>query len=174
MGRHETVIGFDEKNGVSPACFANAMRKQAGAVSIITTALDGRRYGITATSLIGLTAEPAQILIAVNRATNIYEPMLKRGAFAANILASQHVELAAAFGGKVSSKERFGLGAWTEGELGLPVLSDALVTMEAMLVSAIDVSTHTICIGSLVSVETRDVDPLLYFDRHYADIAPMA
>src|SRR4030088_3115701 len=47
--------------------FRTGMRSLAGAVSIITSAQAGHRYGMTATAVCSASAEPPTVLICVNK-----------------------------------------------------------------------------------------------------------
>jgi len=155
----ETVIGADE--------FRRAMRMQAAAVSLLCTELHGSRYGIAVTSLTGLTAEPPQILVCVNRTASVHAPILARGAFSINVLAQPHLGLAKAFGGELPPSERFARGSWTESRGGLPLLRGALLAAEAELVQTAEVATHTVLIGRLKEVDIQNGEPLLFLNRSY-------
>lgn len=162
-----------ESVAVSAEDFRVAMRAHAAAVALVCTQMDGQRWGIAATSVVGLTAEPAQVLVCVNRGSSLHAPTLARGAFSINVLARHHLGLAKAFGGEVASPERFRHGNWGVGRAGLPLLRDALLAAEAELVHAYSIATHTVLVGLLTEVRVREGDPLLFHNRSYGDFNPV-
>ncbi len=149
--------------------FKRAMRMQAAAVSLLCTELDGSRYGIAVTSLTGLTADPPQVLVCVNRTSSVHAPIQARGAFSINVLAQPHLGLAKAFGGELAPPERFSRGCWTASRGGLPLLRGALLAAEAKVVQAVEVATHTVFVGQLSEVEVQEGQPLLFLNRAYGE-----
>ena len=54
--------------------FRKAMRRLTSAVSVISTAHDGARHGITVTSVTSVSMTPPSILFCVNRASRLRQP----------------------------------------------------------------------------------------------------
>lgn len=117
----------------APRAFRGAMRKLAGAVSVITVGQGDERTGLTATSVTSLSVEPPTLLICVNRATSSVVPLLKERAFAINVLRPHHEPVADRFAGKGGLKgpARYGGADWTRLSTGAPVLADALAAFVA-------------------------------------------
>src|SRR6516164_620566 len=67
--------------------FRKAMRTLASAVSIVSTAYDNRRFGMTATAVCSLSMQPPTILVCVNQLTSLHHPLLSAGRFCINISA---------------------------------------------------------------------------------------
>src|SRR4029077_10068694 len=66
--------------------FRKAMRTLASAVSIVSTAHDDRRFGMTATAVCSLSMQPPTLLVCVNQSTSLHHPLLNAGRFCINIL----------------------------------------------------------------------------------------
>ena len=52
--------------------FRKAMRRLTSAVTVITTAHEDRRYGMTATAVTSVSADPPSLLICVNRSASLH------------------------------------------------------------------------------------------------------
>lgn len=81
-----------------------AMRRLASSVTIISANEDGAVYGLAATAVTSLALDPPSLIICVNRQATIYEPLLRSGAFCANLLRPEHQALSAAFTGKKAGR----------------------------------------------------------------------
>ena len=68
-------------------------------------------------------------------------------------------------------QERFANVTWHKGDLGLPVLDEALASMECTVVQQVRAGTHWIVIGEIQSTQCRTGDPLLYFNSSYRNVA---
>lgn len=154
--------------------FRAAMRKLAGAVSILTVGTGEARTGLTATSVTSLSVEPPTLLICVNRAASSAAPLLKERAFAINVLRPHHEQVADRFAGKGGLKghERYRGADWTRLQTGAPVLADALAVFDCELEDAIERHSHLIVIGRVVASRiTESADPLLYWAGAYRGLA---
>ena len=99
--------------------FRKAMRTLASAVSIVSTAHDGRRFGMTATAVCSLSMQPPTLLVCVNQSTSLHHPLLSAGRFCINILHADQDELARTFGRK-GIEDRFASGNWQVDDRGVP------------------------------------------------------
>jgi flavin reductase (DIM6/NTAB) family NADH-FMN oxidoreductase RutF len=143
---------------VAPDTFRHGMRRLAAGVTIITT-LDGSApSGLTATAVTSLTVTPPHLLVCVNRIAAAHAAIGRCGRFCVNALAQEHRELAERFAGAggIHGPERFAAGAWTTLATGAPVLADALAAFDCIVANAMDVATHTIFVGLVVSLNARD------------------
>lgn len=162
---------------VDPADFVMAMRQFAGAVTIITTVHEGGRTGLTATAVCSLTAEPARILICVNKTASAHDPIAQGGPFCVNILGTQHVTIANRFAGRadVDGEARFKADAtWVTLATGAPVLADALASFDCTVNARFDYGTHTIYVGDVRAAAARTGTPLLYSGGAFMTTAPVA
>lgn len=158
---------------VSTQQFLQGMRRFAGAVNIITVNFEGVSYGLTATSVCSLSAEPPRLLACVNMKGATFKAIQDKGAFAVNTLAVGQEGIASSFGGAVNGDlDRFAAGDWGQSsELGLPLLKDACCTFECALCEIIDSGTHALLIADIVHVtpSTRAA-PLVYHDGAFCGL----
>ena len=147
--------------------YKRGMRQVASAVSIITTQMDGKPAGMTATAVCSLTAEPPMLLICVNKGAASHALILTAGRFTVNCLSSDDLRVAQHFcvGDMIS---RFQMGTWRVLSTGGIALESALVTFDCRLEQHVEVSTHTIFIGAVEDVIVRpEREPLVYVNGQW-------
>jgi flavin reductase len=155
--------------------FRAAMRRFATTVSIVTCAHGGSRFGMSATAITSLSAEPPSLLVCVNKSAATHRVMSRGGRFCVNVLRSVHSGLSQAFSGKLKGEERFRLGNWDQTDDGLPFLKDAQANLFCEIVRVVDHETHTIFIARVYCARAQEnVDPLLYQDGKYAVALPVS
>lgn len=160
---------------VSEERFKAAMRNLASGVTLVTSASDGERGGMTATAVCSLTAAPAQLLVCVNRGASTHRMIAENRRFCVNVLAEGQHGMASAFASRATWQDRFAVGEWTTLATGAPVLVDALASFDCELVEAIESGTHSIFLGRVVDVcEAAQVSPLLFYQSQFAGIAACA
>ena len=147
--------------------FRKAMRTLASAVSIISTAIEARRFGMTATAVCSLTMEPPALLLCINQSASLHQPLLDARRFCVNILHADQDELARTFS-RQQIENRFARGGWQADEAGVPFLTDAQANVFCAVEQTYRHRTHSIVIGEVYRVAVRDrVHPLLYQDGRY-------
>jgi flavin reductase (DIM6/NTAB) family NADH-FMN oxidoreductase RutF len=163
-------------DAVAPAAFRAGMRALAGAVTVLTTALDGRRAGLTATAVCSLSAEPPRLIACVNRRGASYAAFAGSGVVCVNVLASGQADVAQRFAGAgPDGADRFAAGGWRAGEAtGAPVLAGAVGAFECRIAEIVEAATHGILVGDVVRVHAPadpHAHPLLYADGRFATLA---
>lgn len=157
---------------VSEHDFKNALKLWASGVTVVTSKT--KKYGLkgmTATSFSSVSLEPPQILVCINKTADTGDGVLEGKTFAVNILKSEQQEISNQFAGATSQEERFANVNWHEGELGCPVMDDALASIECTVVQQVLAGTHWIVIGEVQSVSCRSGGkPLLYFNSAYCEL----
>jgi flavin reductase (DIM6/NTAB) family NADH-FMN oxidoreductase RutF len=150
--------------------FRSAMRHVAATVYAVTTGQVGERHGILATAVSSLSFEPPSLLVCVNRAASLHEPLACAETFCVNVLGLGCREIAEVFE-KARGEDRFAVGDWRE-EHGVPVLASAQSWFICRTAHRHEFGTHTIFIGQLIDAHHREnATPLTYYDRHYIDIS---
>jgi len=140
-----------------------------GVCVVTTREPDGTPRGLTTQSFVGLSADPALMLVSVDRSSRTLEALKKSGAFVINFLEAGHDRLALRFASKADDK--FTDVRWSPSARadGAPVLDEGIVAYaECRTVQSIEAGDHWIVIGSLVGGEVRGGQPLLYYRRSYA------
>ncbi|RUT25914.1 flavin reductase [Asaia sp. W19] len=155
---------------LSKELFRDAMARLASAVTIITTDGEEGRCGFTASAVCSVSDDPATLLVCVNRAATTHAHLVRNNLLAINVLAHEQEALSGLFGSSRSSMEqRFASGIWRKGEIGMPVLQGALVTLECRVSLTQEIGTHTVFFVEPLCAEfNRDeANGLVWFDRAY-------
>jgi flavin reductase (DIM6/NTAB) family NADH-FMN oxidoreductase RutF len=148
--------------------FRAAMRRLASTVTIVTASDDSRRHGMTMTAVSSLSMDPPSMIVCVNQSTYLHDILISAKHFCVNVLRHDQAEVSAAFSGKASSEERFGLGGWMKHTAGVDYLADAQANALCRKVAALPFGTHTIFIGTAQDVIlNEDAKPLLYRNAGY-------
>jgi flavin reductase (DIM6/NTAB) family NADH-FMN oxidoreductase RutF/catechol 2,3-dioxygenase-like lactoylglutathione lyase family enzyme len=146
------------------AAYLSAMRKVAATIALVTTREAGVAYGMAATAISSLSADPPAILVCINRAASMHGPLSRVKHFCINLLGEQHDSVFREFAARQGST-RFDFGEWTDGPHFLPCLTDATATLVCSLEQQVDYGTHTICIGRVESARFIESSrPLLFQD----------
>lgn len=155
------------------AAFKAGMGRLAAGVCVITSAHDDAYFGYLATAVTSLSTEPPSLLICTNKATSAHDPISRSGAFCVNLLAVEHREIAKRFSDSSLRESRFAVGSWRAGATGAPALKTALASFECEVVRQVRFHSHTIFIGTVrdVTLAETAIDPLVYLDRAYRNIA---
>lgn len=154
--------------------FKLGMRGLAAAVNIVTAAHAGHRYGMTATAVCSVSAEPPTILACINKSTSTHAVIGKSEAFCVNVLRAEDRELSSAFSGAQTGESRFKLRDWTRLATGSPVLIDALVSFDCRVVRSLSHGTHTVFFGEVEQLMFgKKGKPLLYAEGQYARLSPI-
>jgi flavin reductase (DIM6/NTAB) family NADH-FMN oxidoreductase RutF len=160
---------------ITASAFTSALSQAANGVSVVTTACNGVRAGLTVSSMCSVCAEPALLLACINLENEFCTLAEQSGYFAVNILPSHCVELATVFAGLGQDTQqcRFDTGQWTELSTGSPILSNALVALDCRVDSTLVKGTHKVFFGKVLDVRTSRGEPLLYTDRRFAVVEPV-
>ena len=154
----------------APELFRQGMRRLAGACTIITSGAPGQGRegwaGMTATAVASVTAEPARLLVCVNRSTWAHGIISRSRILGVNLLGADALPLAKRFAGGVPPEEKFASGTWLTATSGAPLLASALASFDCLVHEIVEASTHDIIICDVLGVLLREPggDPLIYFD----------
>jgi len=152
--------------------FKDALAHWTSGVTVVTTQMDGRPVGITASSLTSVSLAPPQILICVARKLYTHQVIEQSGVFAVNILGTDHLEWGMRFAGMTPElADRFADIELQRGVTGAPILPDVLGWLDCRLRHAYDGGDHTIFVGEVVAAgATEERSPLLYFNRTWRQL----
>ena len=157
---------------VASADYVGTIAQHVSSVCVITTQHDGVRYGLTATAVASVTADPPRLLVCVNKSGQTHEKILASGAFCVNVLAEEQDQIAMVFAGMGGKEvDRFALGEWTRLATGAPALVGASAVFDCRLGEMGLQSTHTILFGDVVATAHRKgADTLLYGARRFRQL----
>ena len=150
--------------------FRNAMAHLGAAVNIITTSGPSGRCGITASAVCSVTDAPPTLLVCLNRSSALHAVFEKNRNVCINVLTGHHEPLARHFAGftEMPMQKRFELNAWDDGEHGVPVLQDALASLEGTIVDFKNVGSHSVMFVEATRIRVQNGgESLIYFNRHF-------
>jgi 4-nitrophenol 2-monooxygenase / 4-nitrocatechol 4-monooxygenase, reductase component len=157
---------------VDPERFRSVMSRFASGVTIITTRHEGIDYGLTVNAVSSLSLDPPMPLICVNQASNTQKAIAQSQVFAVNILRENQSEMARHFAS--SRPDKFGGLSMTYGELGLPLLSDALAILECRVTEEVKGGTHSVFLAEVKTAQAAEGLPLTYFRGQMGRFALMS
>jgi flavin reductase (DIM6/NTAB) family NADH-FMN oxidoreductase RutF len=152
----------DSEAPLDGRAFRDALGRFATGVAFVTAAPDGRPSGLIVNSLASVSLEPPLVSFCPSRSSLTWSRMRRSRRFGVNVLGRRHesfVTRAAPAGA-----DRFAGLEWEPGESGVPLLVDALATVECELVAEHRAGDHFIVVLEAGRVETRPgLDPLVFF-----------
>ena len=162
-------------HSTEPDLLRVAMRRSAGGVSIVTAGSGSERTGMTVTSAISLSMDPATMLMTIDRAASAWPVIRGAGHFAVNIPSAAQVDVAERFAGRGGARGAaryegagwFRLGSGTLGLLG------ALAVVECRVEEIIERHSHAIVLGAVLSVHLgvdAEVEPVVYARGGFARV----
>lgn len=153
--------------------FRQGMRRLLSGVSLITTNENGAYQGFIATAVCSVSAEPARLLVCVNKTVSCHDTLLRSGRLCVNVLGEQHQDMSQTFSSSKLRGERFATGSWTELRSGAPALDGALVNFDCTVWQTVPAETHTIVICDVQHIRVADgtSNPLGYLNGRYAQLA---
>jgi flavin reductase (DIM6/NTAB) family NADH-FMN oxidoreductase RutF len=141
-------------------------RRWPAGVSVVVAELDGRRHGLTVSSLVSLSLDPPLVGISLSHQASLHELLRDAGRWAASMLAGGQEHLAQHFARSVPP-----IALWT----GIPVRDDdpALIAgaagwLRAHTVEEVRAGDHTVFVGELEWLEEGTAaTSLVYAHRSY-------
>jgi flavin reductase (DIM6/NTAB) family NADH-FMN oxidoreductase RutF len=168
---HITVNESDEV--VSMDDFKAAMRALPAGISAVTTRSGEDVAGIIISSLTSVSATPPMVGFFVQRNASARDTLLRAGRFVANVLGEDHHAVISDFLKAPQGAARFAAGQWREGDHGLPVLKDALASIECDIVCTELLGTHDLIVGKIRKTTCSHANPIINFNAATHRIAPV-
>jgi flavin reductase (DIM6/NTAB) family NADH-FMN oxidoreductase RutF len=142
-------------------------RRWPSGVSIAAAESDGRRAGLTVSSLVSLSLEPALVGISLARVASLYEVLQDAGEWTVSMLAGDQERIAQHFARSVPP-----IVQWN----GIPVreddprlIADAVGWVVVRTTEEVAAGDHTFFVGEVVSLELgRAETSLVHMDRRYS------
>ena len=139
------------------------MRRFPAPVAVVTTAVEGERFGLTVGSLVSLSLQPPLVGISIGKESSSHEPIRRAEGWTASLLSGAQVHVAQHFA-------RSGIppiALWNgvdvrDGSRG-PLVNGALGWLECRTSSEHDAGDHTIFVGEVESTELGAQGPGLVY-----------
>jgi flavin reductase (DIM6/NTAB) family NADH-FMN oxidoreductase RutF len=129
------------------------MRRFPAPVAVVTTELEGERFGLTVGSLVSLSLAPPLVGISIGVDSSSHEPIRRAGGWAASLLSGAQAAVAQHFARSGIPPVALWVGIDAhEGARG-PLLDGALGWLDCRTVSEQEAGDHTIFVGEVEKVE---------------------
>jgi flavin reductase (DIM6/NTAB) family NADH-FMN oxidoreductase RutF len=151
--------------------FRAVLGRFASGITIITARDgDGQDHGMTVSAFTSLSLNPTLVLVCIAHDASMHPLMLEHPTFGINILSSDQEAYSRRFAAE--EDDRFDGIAYTRGQNGVVLLTDALAHMECRVAHHYDAGDHTIFVAEIDRAEatTGEGRPLLYYRGGYAQL----
>ena len=150
--------------------FKEAMGRFPSGVTIVTTVdQDGRSWGFTATAFSSLSIDPPLILACLAGKAECKAAFMSATQFAVSILRPEHKDLAIRFATK--GIDKFAGGEFSTGNIGVPVLTDAVVTIECTMEAKYPGGDHVILVGAVEHIKIQKGEATIYHGGKFHTLA---
>src|SRR5215204_1833900 len=142
--------------------FRDALGRFATGVTFITAAPDGEPTGLIVNSLSSVSLDPPLVSFCPSRSSLTWSRMRRAGRFGVNVLGRQHEQFA--LRATPAGADRFANLAWQFGRGGVPLLKDALASLECEIVAEHPAGDHWIVVGRVDDLRISPINqPLVFF-----------
>ena len=156
---------------IDDAQFKLAMSHFASGVTVVTTEHEGTLYGMTVASFASLSLNPPLVLICIEKNVKSHDAIASSGRFGVNILSAGQGEVSGRFASKEIEDRFAGVSHHAGPELGVPLLDGAICAIECRVHAQLPGGDHSIFVGEVMSVQTGEGEPLVYFRSGYRALA---
>ncbi len=151
--------------GIDARTFWRTLGQRATGMTIVTAESDEGPTGFLGLSAAHVSADPATLLVSIDRKTSALAGVVSRRHFAVNYLPADAVSLVDAFGGRggVSGAARFEGHEWITLATGAPILKAALGAFDCAVEQIVEHGAVSIVIGRVLAVHGSEGEPLIFF-----------
>ena len=149
--------------------FRDALGRFATGVALVTAAPDGEPAGLIVNSLTSVSLDPPLVSFSASRSSLTWSRMRRAGRFGVNVLGRQHERFA--IRATPAGADRFSGLEWELGRGGVPLLTEALASLECQIVAEHPAGDHWIVVGRVDNLRTSRVDePLVFFAGEFGTV----
>lgn len=153
---------------IDDAYFRLALSHFASGVTVVTTQHEGKTYGMTVASFASLSLHPPLVLVCIERSVKTHDAIAASGKYGVSILSSEQADISSKFASR--SDDKFIGVELVPGDISVPLIAGALTAIECRLYDQLPGGDHSIFIGEVLSIHTREGEPLLYFRSGYREM----
>lgn len=165
-----TIVVDVEKHDTMRAVkgFKDAFRNYPAGVSVITGDAGDGPVGLTATSVISVSADPPVVVFSLSAVSSATARLREASTLVVHLLESSHLQLAQTF--STPGIDRFAAPTrWGRLRTGEPVLIDAAAWLRGYVVERMEVAGSVVVALEVLEAEVRGAeaagDPLVYHNR---------
>ncbi|HJT18245.1 MAG TPA: flavin reductase family protein [Thermoanaerobaculia bacterium] len=141
----------------------------ASGVTVVTTEVEGKPFGMTVASFASLSLHPPLVLICIEKTVKTHDAIASAGKFGVSILRSDQQEVSSRFASR--AEDKFAGLTIRRGTLDLPLISGALTTLECRVTQQLPGGDHSIFVGEVIDAQTTEGAPLLHFRSKYRELS---
>ena len=142
--------------------FRDAIGRFATGVAFVTAAPNGEPVGLIVNSLTSVSLEPPLVSFCPSRSSLTWTRMRRTGRLGVNVLARQHQHFATR--ATPAGADRFAGLDWKPGRRGVPLLTDALASLECQIIAEHPTGDHSIVVARVNELHIApSKDPLIFF-----------
>jgi flavin reductase (DIM6/NTAB) family NADH-FMN oxidoreductase RutF len=171
---HSTVSNAAGSVDLVPALddarFREVVGHYATGVVVVTAMSPSAPVGFTCQTFGSLSVDPQLVSFNARTTSSSWPQIRSIEQLAINVLTNEQESLARAFA--TSDSDKFEGVSWIRGELGAPLLSGALATIEGRLVAVSTHGDHDVAIVAVEHVSLHEGEPLVYYRRGYGSFRP--
>ncbi len=154
---------FDPASG-DPRAFRDALGKFGTGITVVTCDAGDGPLGITANSFASVSLDPPLVLWSPAKGSSRYPFFAAATHFAIHVVGADQFDLAAGF---ARSGDAFDAFDWERSAEGVPLLANCLARFECTQEALHDAGDHSIVVGRVTRVATREGAPLLFCGGRY-------
>jgi 3-hydroxy-9,10-secoandrosta-1,3,5(10)-triene-9,17-dione monooxygenase reductase component len=149
--------------------FRDALGRFATGVAFITAAPDGEPAGLIVNSLASVSVVPPLVSFSPARSSLTWSRMRRKGRFGVNVLGGQHERFA--IRATPAGADRFSGLNWELGRGGVPLLTDALASLDCEIVAEHPAGDHWIVVGRVDDLRVSPIkNPLVFFAGEFGAV----
>jgi flavin reductase (DIM6/NTAB) family NADH-FMN oxidoreductase RutF len=153
---------------VEPEDFRDVMARLAASVVVISARVGTGFRGLTATSLVSISAEPPLVLVSLERPTVTRNAVVETKAFNVSVLTRSQEFVAERFAGRAPAVA----ASWNDvphhlGTNGIPLIDGCVAWLECKLTQVHEAGDHDICVGEVENAVKGAGEPLILWDRSF-------
>lgn len=148
----------------------NALHKIGYGMYIVSSRRGDKLNGQIANTVFQITSDPPTIAVSINKENLTNEFIKSSLVFAASVLAqTTPLPFIGTFGFRTGrDTDKFKNVNYKLGHTGSPLVMDNTVAhIEANVIQAVEIGTHTIFIGRVVAAEVLNEDPCLTYEYYF-------
>jgi 3-hydroxy-9,10-secoandrosta-1,3,5(10)-triene-9,17-dione monooxygenase reductase component len=158
------TLGAPARGATAPDArsFRDALGRFATGVAFVTAAPEGEPAGLIVNSLASVSLAPPLVSFCPSRNSLTWSRMRRAGRFGVNVLGGRHERFAQR--ATPAGADRFAGLDWEPGRGGVPLLTDALASLECAIVAEHPAGDHWIVVGRVDDLRVSPLkDPLVFF-----------
>jgi len=132
--------------------FLDTMARLPAGVVLVTARAGEEFRGLTASSLVSVSAEPPLVLVSLERESATRAAVLETKAFNISVLTKSQEFIADRFAGRAPA---------------IPLLDGCAAWLECDLMQTHLAGDHDVCVGEVKQAEMGSGDPLILWDRSF-------